>query len=363
LPLSKPPAKEGKQARNQIEKEVFMRKLLVLGVLSLLVLLVILSACTRERIINQIIADTSCFECHSDQNTFLLAAERQWLNSAHASGERLYGRRTCNGCHSNEGFVVRMTTGSFSSDAIENPTPIHCFTCHAPHTNGNLTLRTYAPYTMEDGAIFDKGTSNLCVNCHHARRDVNSYISDPEEFTSTHWGPHHNDQGDMLIGSNGYEYPGYNYENSPHTTRTINGCVDCHMYPSGTLVLGGHSWNMHEDGEEHIDACNQSGCHATITEFNRVTAEFPNGVQDSVETLLETLAGELLAAGLIDSATLHPIPDVIISADSAGAVWIFLFVEEEQSHGIHNTRYAVGLLESSSKFIQWTCPFYLPGPA
>lgn len=336
-----------------------MRKFVLLGLLAVVLLLVLLSACTREKIINQIVADTSCFTCHSDQNTFILAAAEQWENSVHASGENIFGRTTCNVCHSNEGFVQKLTTGS-NPGVIDNPTVIGCFTCHAPHTNGNLTLRTYAAVTMMDGSTYDRGESNICARCHQSRRNVNTYVYDGVTFTSTHWGPHYNGQGDMLNGTNGYEYANYTYTSSPHTTRTVNGCVDCHMYPSATLNMGGHTWRMEADGRENVAACNQTGCHATVTEFNRVTADFPDGVQDSLQTLLDELTIELVAAGLIDSVTYHPIAGrVVATADSAGAVWNFLFVEEDKCLGIHNTQYAVALMNSSIDYLRSTAALNL----
>jgi len=340
-----------------------MRKFILLGFLALVLSLVLLSACTRERIVNQIVVDTSfCFDCHSDQNSFILAAEKQWENSVHASGENI-NRNTssCNYCHTNEGYVAKLTTGTAPS-VVENPTAIGCFTCHAPHTNGNLTLRTVAAVTMQDGSTYNKGLSNICANCHQSRRDVNTYVYDGVKFTSAYWGPHYNGQGDMLNGTNGYEYANYTYTNSPHTTRTVNGCVDCHMYPSGTYVMGGHTWRMEENGTENVAACNQSGCHASVTNFNYATADFPNGVQDSLQTLLDELAIELVAAGLIDSVTYHPIAGrVVATADSAGAVWNFLFVEEDKCLGIHNTKYAVALMNSSIQYLQGSQLFSLRG--
>lgn len=338
-----------------------MRKLILFSLLSLVLLVVIFSACTRERIINQVVADTSCFTCHSDQNTFILAAEKQWENSVHASGRTLGENFSpCSGCHTNEGFVYRLANGSAPSQPVENPTAIGCFTCHAPHTNGNLTLRTVAAVTMSDGSTFDHGLGNLCANCHKSRRDVNTYVYDGVKFTSTHWGPHLSGQGDMLNGTNGYEYAGYTYYSSPHTTRTVNGCVDCHMYPTPSYQMGGHTWKMEVDGEENIAACNQSGCHATVTEFNRVTADFPDGVQDSLQTLLDVLANELVAAGLIDSVNHQTISGrVVAKADSAGAVWNFLFVEEDRCLGIHNTQYAAALMNSSIDYLRSTAAFNL----
>jgi len=48
----------------------------------------------------------------------------------------------------------------------------------------------------------------------------------------------------------------------------------------------------------------------------------------------------------------HPTEDLVVSkADSAGAVYNWEFVKEERSGGVHNTNYAVGLLQSSINYI------------
>jgi hypothetical protein len=48
----------------------------------------------------------------------------------------------------------------------------------------------------------------------------------------------------------------------------------------------------------------------------------------------------------------HPISRVVVTADSAGAVYNYKFVQEDKSHGIHNTDYAIQLLESSLDFME-----------
>ncbi len=311
---------------------------------------------TRTEIINE---PVSCFECHSDNNTFLVAAEQQWENSVHASGLRLNegARETCSGCHAHEGFLQRVN--GEEATGWENPTVIHCFTCHAPHSNGDFRLRWTSTATLENGVSYDLGAGNLCVACHHARRSVDDYISDPETFTSTHWGPHYNTQGDMLIGSNGYEYSDYDYEYTYHRGATRDGCVDCHKNNStSNSVVGGHSFNMeatlvdhHGDSEEIINTGACAPCHGEVDDFNVGIASF--AVQDSVKAMVEHLHELLLTAGLVDSAG-HTVENVTTSADSAGAVWNFLAAEYDRSHGVHNRKYIMGLLESSIMFMEGT---------
>jgi hypothetical protein len=248
--------------------------------------------------------------------------------------------------------VEFITTGADPSDIEPDfPSAIGCFTCHTPHESKNFSLRTEAAYTLMNGAVFDYGQGNLCANCHHSRRDVNAYITDPETFTSSHWGPHHSVQADMLAGEDGYEYPDYTsgFGDSYHTIilKTSDGCVACHMGHSEGYTLGGHSWNMEWDEDLNLGACNTEGCHGSspLVDFNH------NNAHTIVEAYLDTLGDALIAAGLIDSDH-HPIEDVTTSADSAGALWNFLIVEEDRSHGAHNTDYAVALLKSALMFLR-----------
>lgn len=323
--------------------------LLILG------LVVVVAAC--ERNVTNIEESTTveggtgtdvCFQCHSDQDFELLWAESQWENSVHASGNNVdRNSSSCAGCHTHEGFVSRITGEEIPAD---NPSVIQCFTCHAPHTNSSFALRVSDPPKLENGFSYDIGAGNLCASCHHARRNVNTYVYADVEL-SEHWGPHHGPQGDMLLGSNGYEYDDYEYEQTRHRGATKNGCIDCHMEVATMNILGGHSFNMAylEEGEDeetlNTAACYK--CHGTLDDFDK------DDVQSDIEELLADLGLLLETAGLIHDG--HPIEDrVVSSADSAGAIWNYLIVEEDRSHGIHNPDYMIGLLESSIAFMNGT---------
>ena len=175
-----------------------MKKMAV--VLAALALIVVGFGCEREvtgdvEVIQA--ASTSCFDCHSDQDFALTVAEQQWETSKHASGEntnrtRLYNSRYqgCEGCHTHQGFVARTTELDVD---FTNFTPIHCFTCHAPHSTGTLALRVSGPVSLQNGFTFDRGNANLCASCHQSRRDVNTYVTDGVEL-SEHYGPHYSNQ-------------------------------------------------------------------------------------------------------------------------------------------------------------------------
>jgi hypothetical protein len=308
------------------------------------VLLFTLASCDREitRVEQTALNPADCFQCHSDQDTRLVAAEAQWANSVHASGHNI-DRNTppCSGCHTGNGFVARAEGEEVGT--YPNPTMIHCFTCHAPHTNRNLSLRVNE-VTLADGTEVQIGEANICASCHQSRQDVNTYVSGRVTL-STHWGPHHGPQADMLLATNGYEYDGYTYEDLRfHRGATKNGCLDCHFEFTQNFVVGGHSFNMVAllDGEGMllVDGCNV--CHDNLDSFDY------HDIPDSVRVLEAVLAGLLEEAGLLEDG--EP-TSVTTSADSAGAVWNYLIVEEDRSNGVHNSKYEVGLLQSSIDFL------------
>jgi hypothetical protein len=332
-----------------------------LGLIVLIGLVFIFSACEKKTIVNPPPQETaSCFLCHSDSSTKILAAEKQWEHSVHSTGAHISENiSNCSFCHTNEGFVTKLTTGTVPA-AIENPTAIGCFTCHAPHTAGNLSLRTSAPYMLLDStasSTYNKGQSNICAHCHHGRRNVNTYVKDEVKMTQT-FGPHHSNQSDMLLGTNAYEYAGVTYTDSYHSTGVTDGCLTCHMKTVVGYTLGGHSTNMVWEEEENVETCNISGCHrgAPLTSFNRKASEdfdgdgTIEGVQDEIEGLLEQLKNKLIAANLLTTEG-DPVERIVATKDSVGAVFDYKFVEGDGSEGIHNAKYAVKLLQSSMDFL------------
>jgi hypothetical protein len=306
----------------------------------------------------------SCFGCHSDQNTRLVDAEQQWENSRHSTGSTLHENDgTCKGCHTSEGFIARAT-GVTPPDEIENPTAIHCFTCHAPHTNGDFRLRWTTPPPLANGTSFDLGSGNLCAACHQARRNVATYVTSRVTL-SNRWGPHYGTQADMLIGTNGYQYAGYSYERSTHREATgpandKDGCLECHFKATSQYVVGGHTFEMRAMANEplsgltevlNVGACEP--CHGPIDDFNEIGPGY--SVQDSVDTLVGDLKARLVASGLLDATSGLP-RSTSTSADSAGAVWNYLVAKYDRSRGVHNPKYIMGLLRSSILYLQGPVP-------
>ena len=335
-----------------------------------------LAACDRTvtRVEQTAAKADNCFDCHNDQNTILIAAHQQWANSLHASGHNTDRNESpCSGCHTREGFVA-IAQGGIPGD-YPNATMIHCFTCHAPHTNslgglsgGGFALRIEDPQTLRDGFTFDIGAGNICAACHNALEDVNTFVRTANDTVTfprhTHWGPHHSVQADNFFGSNGYEYTGFAYEQTNHKSAVTDGCLQCHYVVTQNFVVGGHSFNMKgtistHDGDEEVvnqDAClpchNLDGADVDGFDHNGRQTEI-TALSDSLETILEN-------AGLL--ANQHNVPNVVTSSDSAGAVWNWLMVHEDRSVGVHNFKWMRSLLKSSIMFMEGDLPQASPAP-
>jgi hypothetical protein len=335
-------------------------------ILMIAVLMMICIGCERK-VINEsngdLVADASaCFTCHSDQDRDLRAATFQWQVSKHASGDNIDRNRInasfyqpCEKCHTSEGFLASLEGGSASGEYF---TQIGCFTCHAPHTNTNLEVRVQQAVALMNGFSFDRGSANICASCHQSRANIDELITDDTEL-DLRWGPHHSNHADMLAGTNAYEY-GLDIGNSAHTNVAQNGCVECHMSASGDITLGGHSWKMYDEAKDHynVTGCNVEACHGANAFSDGfgypADADYDwdgddeETVEEEVAGLLDSLETLLVDAGMLEDQ--HP-TDVTVSADSAGAVFNWLFVYEDRSMGAHNTDYAVGLLQAAINFL------------
>jgi hypothetical protein len=111
--------------------------------------------------------------------------------------------------------------------------------------------------------------------------------------------------------------------------------------------------------------CNTINCHNGDLEetFNY------DGYVDSVEVLFEGLGEELFARGLLqyvsapddpvtpEDSSLVPMNQLIIkSKDTTGAIYNYMMFHEDGSEGVHNSKYAIDLLQSSLNFITTGAP-------
>ena len=279
-------------------------------------------------------ANSFCVDCHSQGRMDVVTADYE--TSVHGLGA-VAPRGTsasCARCHASEGFQAFVAAPTQAAVGIAWPSRISCGTCHGDHSTleegMTAPMRTSAPIVgISDGTVYDFGNeSNLCGTCHQARTDGLSHettAGDSASITSSHDGPHHGPQVNVLFGNGGYG-------TSSEATHTSAGCIDCHM---GEDLE--HSFNP------AVANCNTSGCHTSITDFD------VNGKQTSFDTRMEAIAQALVAKGLLSgdaTAGYHPVVGKYPIADFKG-FWNYMYCSEDKSRGVHNPGYINTMLVSA----------------
>lgn len=347
------------------------------GFLAFLIAVVFFPSISRSQ---PVVFSKGCIDCHGSEPKYpVRGARTQYLTSGHrTNGNASYANSDdCQGCHTNEGFIERVKKGKVDPKKfVSYPSEIGCFTCHAPHDTGNFSLRKAGKVILASGVTFDKEKGNLCANCHQARRTAKEEVK-ARAIPSASWGAHHGPQADMLLGTNGYEFPGKKYSQSAHAFLAKANCVTCHMaLPNGRYSLapsiGGHSFKVegevHEGPALNVAGCLSSGCHTEMKQvkgtlfFDRKAPADYDGdgkietIQEEVQGLYERIINKegtgLLqkmkdppydAKGkFIDNKVQYPVAVV-------AALYNYKFVREDRSKGIHNSTYGVQLLMDSIK--------------
>ena len=301
----------------------------------------------------------NCAICHEEEPYHFKNLE--WANSLHAATRVDRGSTTCNQCHSGIGFIERVE-GNTGDDMNLDHGAINCATCHDPHDATNPhQMRQLDDVTLGNGAVVTEGGyGKLCMQCHKGRRDIRTYIADNLGDPSSHFGPHHGPQTDMLVGENAYEY-GQNIRSSSHVYAVENACVTCHMPATSRdapehLMAGGHtfwpSWDggTPDDPSDDVDLVEGCvGCHGPMDSFDIPKDDYDGdgkveGVQTEVKGLLSMVAKALPPVG---SEEIEISPEM--TEKDLQALFNYDFVLEDKSYGIHNAQYAVGLLKASIK--------------
>ncbi|MBI4319434.1 MAG: hypothetical protein HY675_13180 [Chloroflexi bacterium] len=322
-----------------------------------------------------------CDQCHG-QN-------QQWRNSKHAIEPPLHMAEgaSCVECHTSQGYVAVKQRGqpavfpavatASKKATIPDPgamSPIGCVTCHDPHTatypfkaaDGqikSLQLRVQGEVTMPNGLTVDAEVSAVCVTCHANKRDL-AYKADYVAGKMVR-GTHDNSQADVFYGAGAFEF-GRPFGSSAHKVVVEEGCAQCHMAETpgfdshnpkfdptapGYNKLGKHTWAMEADGVENaVNAC--GGCHSGLTTYNRpARGDYDGdgrvaGVQDEVKGLLEIVSAALPkgADGAVLSSTISPSNTNELQRK---ALWNYWLIKNDGSNGIHNTRFAVEVLQET----------------
>ena len=300
-----------------------------------------------------------CHDADTDSLYYIAGRTFQYMKSKHyTGGGYLENSSTCASCHTTEGFI-QFSRGQ-TITGHPNASPPGCFTCHSPHSRADFSLRIEDPVTMLSGVegvadyIFDYGKGNLCASCHKPRAispkpdPTKTAQTDIITITSSRWYQHYGVQGSMLNGQGGFEFLGYTYTNSFHTASQVimdEGCIICHMALEERNPAGGHSMLLETEEGELVAGCVIVGCHNIPFELD-YDGEQTQTLQllDSLQTILYN-RGWITASGTVNASVSNPL--IISPAFLAGAMFNYFCVEHDGSLGVHNTKYAQQLLESS----------------
>lgn len=233
----------------------------------------------------------------------------------------------CAHCHTAQGYWEVILNGKTSTAPYKNVTGITCIACHKAGPDGHPIGKE-----LRSGSI-----QSACTGCHNILVQ-----NDAEDFS-------HCPQGDMLEGTGGDEFKGYEYSTGAHSEIPRN-CVGCHMAPApGTesaLKLGGHTFRVISKGEtpRRFNPNGCSDCHDDIT-FSWVKKK-----QAETRKLMETL--RLLLPQKPKSK--HPrsesprFPkDPSLNSIEAKAAYNYYTILLDGTYGVHNPVYIRQLLESS----------------
>lgn len=299
----------------------------------------------------------ACNRCHSQNEEYAVSAHGTAIERAGGIEEfnTEWGRSSCGVCHVSEYFIAAWDADWAGRPIPEEGYQVTCATCHdvhSPATEENPAyLRTLASVTLAygtpenpDGFVVDNfGAGQLCVQCHHARRDLDN-ITGQIENGSSHPGPHASPQTDMIVGAGCWEIEGYTYNRaSRHTPETVgpNGtledmCVKCHLYsiphgePDGPIY--GHTF------APDVRSCNT--CHVTPADFD----------YGGRRTEIQGLMNQLLA--LLPNDGTEPLFDTEnTTAEQREAAYGWFFVLNEGSMGVHNYAYAKSILENAIDYV------------
>ena len=289
---------------------------------------------------NGVDGNAVCLQCHT--LAIKTAITDEYLTSLHGSGAHTArgSSNSCAKCHCHEGFVETTWTGrDTTATSIPIPTTMTCQTCHDFHesldfeNDPNHAIRTSDPVDLIAGGTVEfaaNAESNLCMNCHQSRGPAPTDVkADSVLEIGEHYGPHHAPQANFINGLVGYEFGAVLGVSGPHEAQAS--CVTCHMATTAADTTGGHTWMP------GIEAC--VGCHPGATDFDI------NGRVTEIEGLIEDLAAALTTAGMMVDGEI--VEDTMYEADSVGAAWNYILIEEDRSMGIHNPDYAEALLNNS----------------
>ncbi|MDH7516223.1 MAG: multiheme c-type cytochrome [Bacteroidota bacterium] len=306
-----------------------------------------------------------CLQCHDAPPEYLVG--RMWTASRHAampnSGAEA-ARSACMPCHNGMAFVIfSRNPSSPNYNGVVPVASISCVVCHDPHpAAGSTHLRSFPLPALANGAVIPDhfgGKGRVCMSCHRARENTAARVESQLRVFRDRFYPHYSPQTDMYVGANGFEYDLPIAGVGTHQGLT-DGCVACHMYArsEGGRVTASHEMSLvDQHGRDIVEPCKP--CHGDIGSFDDITASSDfdgdgdrESVRREIQGLLERLKS-LLPKGT-DGEPLCMLADfrkdsMAVKANPAfyPAIMNYYFVKYDGSMGVHNSAYAIALLQAS----------------
>ncbi|OGU31367.1 MAG: hypothetical protein A2057_03800 [Ignavibacteria bacterium GWA2_35_9] len=322
-----------------------------------------------------------CLSCHEAPTHHMIGT--YWKESAHStmplSGGHA-GRTGCYPCHSGQAIIdFAANPAAPVYDATRGNVPsISCSTCHDPHSAEHENqLRITEIGVLKNGYTPPVGTGGkgaLCMTCHRGRYNsttqVDGYMTTfdtPGKAYPSRIYPHYSPQADMFLGQNSYDFGVATIQGVMTHEGIENACVTCHMPPR--TYNSDHSMNMVQNGVDKVTAC--KSCHGNITSFEDIKASTDydgNGVVESSRKEIDGLVAKLgdLLPKDNTGAVIELANSATRAADSAAianvatnpyrervfpGIWNYYFVVNDFSHGAHNARYTVQLLNNTIQYV------------
>jgi hypothetical protein len=251
---------------------------------------------------------------------------------------------------------------------------VTCAACHDPHSDTNdSAVRVFGDVPLADGTLVPAGRAAACVTCHQTEVSDPALHADeggPFPFAvqaEMVYGHGAIETGTAAYGSSFHGDPGLklrNFTGDPDDPDYAEACVTCHMAPTPASGphedrVGAHALSL-TDGDFELALGNCDRCHAGLTTFDRNLGHdydgdgSTDGVQTEVSGLIENLYAALDAADTLDGLSRPGGPGtvVVVASDLSlttptlrEAAFNYDFVVKDGSLGVHNTVYAVQLLQ------------------
>jgi len=319
-----------------------------------------------------------CLQCHDSPTHHMVGS--YWKESKHStmplSGSEA-DRTQCYPCHSGQAIIdFAANPAAPVYDVTRGNVPsISCTTCHDPHSAEHENqLRIAEVSVLKNGYTPPAGTGGkgaLCMTCHRGRYNsqtqvdgfITTYKTPGKAYPSRIY-PHYSPQADMFLGQNSYDFGVVTIQGVMTHEGIENACVTCHM-PLRTYNAD-HAMNMVTNGVDKVTAC--KSCHGNITSFDDIKASTDydgNGVVESSRKEIDGLLAKLadLLPKSPDGAVAELASATIRVADSTAianspylervfpGIWNYYFVVNDFSHGAHNARYTVQLLNNTIQYV------------